>query len=147
MKYNENIIITLISLGLTGLFATLSAFAGSAIIGSFWGWFWITVLLMVIIFALVNTYFLRKDAELQQLVETRLVNEIIKTSIAINCSYCHISNVVPVQIGEKNTFMCESCNQVNKITIQFVSTALTTPLETVKIPLESETVAEFKVRN
>jgi hypothetical protein len=147
MKYNDNIKIILISLGLTVLFATLSGFAGSALIGSFWGWFWISILLLILIFAVANTYFLRKDAELQQFIEAQLITENAKTTVTINCSYCHISNIVPVQFTEKNTFKCESCNQANKITIQFISTALTTPIETVKIPIESETFAEFKVSN
>jgi hypothetical protein len=52
------LIVTGISLGITCLFSTLFGFAGSTIIGTFWGWFWISLLTQFVIFVVEFVAFL-----------------------------------------------------------------------------------------
>jgi hypothetical protein len=143
MKRPETIIIA-VSVGLTVLFALLFGFAGSSIIGTFWGWFWITILVLVISFAVINSYLIQRDSQTTNSFELEALKEISKISIRLSCSYCQQNNNVPIVLNKRNTFKCESCNQANGVTMQFMSTALTSPLDSVNIPVD-ETTAVFKV--
>lgn len=144
MKKIELTIAT-ISIGLTFLFAALFGFAGSAIIGTFWGWFWITTLILVIGFAVANSYFIRKDSQIRDVVEVEALKQLSKFSIKLECAYCQQANITQLLINQRNTFKCDGCNQVNGVSMQFMATALTSPVESVKIPLENTESVEFKV--
>jgi len=139
------ILITLISVGLTCLISTLFGFAGSTIIGTFWGWFWITILIQFIGFLIINSYLIQKDNLQRQQAELETLDKLAKFSIKLTCAYCQQYNVTPIQLNQKNTFKCESCNQVNGISMQFMATTLTSPIESVKIPVEKSESIEFKV--
>jgi hypothetical protein len=134
-----------ISLGLTALFSALFGFAGSAIIGTFWGWFWVTMLLQIIGFITVNSFLLQRDSIQLQQAEAEALEQLSKFTIKVSCAYCQQSNTTPVQLNQRNTFKCESCNQVNGISMQFMATTLTSPIESVKIPIENSGTIEFKV--
>jgi transcription elongation factor Elf1 len=134
-----------VSFGLTIAISTLFGFAGSTIIGTFWGWFWVSLLVQVIGFAIVNSFLLQRDNALNQQIELEALDKLSKFTIKLTCAYCQQSNITPIQLDTKNTFKCESCNQVNGISMQFMSTTLTSPIDSVKLPIESSTVAEFKV--
>jgi len=134
-----------ISLGLTALFSALFGFAGSAIIGTFWGWFWVTMLLQIIGFIAVNSFLLQRDSIQLQQAEAEALEQLSKFTIKVSCAYCQQSNTTPVQLNQRNTFKCESCNQVNGISMQFMATTLTSPIESVKIPIENSGTIEFKV--
>ena len=134
-----------ISIGLTILFSTLFGFAGSAIVGTFWGWFWVTMLLQVIGFIAVNSYLLQRDSIQLQQAETEALEQLSKFTIKVSCAYCQQYNTTPIQLNQRNTFKCESCNQVNGISMQFMATTLTSPIESVKIPIENSGTVEFKV--
>ena len=134
-----------ISLGLTAVFSTLFGFAGSAIIGTFWGWFWVTMLLQIIGFIAVNSYLLQRDSIQLQQAEAEALEQLSKFTIKVSCAYCQQYNTTPVQLNQRNTFKCESCNQVNGISMQFMATTLTSPIESVKIPIENSGTIEFKV--
>ena len=138
-------VILLVSIGVTTLIATLFGFAGSAIIGTFWAWFWITILLQVIIFAITNSYFLQKDKFNEDRLTVQTLEQFAKFTIKLNCSYCQQPSTIPIQLNQRNTFKCESCNQINGVTMQFISTPLTTPIESVSIPIENSESIEFKV--
>lgn len=146
MKYNETLIAAAISIGLTITFSTLFGFAGSAVIGTFWGWFWISLLVLVVGFAVVNSYLIRRDSEIRHLIDTELATQTTNTSVRLACAYCQTPNVTSVLLNQRNTFKCESCNQVNNVNIQFLATALTSPIEGTKLYTESETLAEFKLQ-
>lgn len=136
-----------ISLGLTAVLSALFGFAGSAIVGTFWGWFWLSFLLLVIGFAVVNSFLIQRDITLSQKLEVETLEKLSKFTIKLTCAYCQQPNVTPIQLNIKNTFKCESCNQVNGISMQFMSTTLTTPLDSVALPVENSSFAEFKVSN
>jgi hypothetical protein len=143
---NKNIILLVsISLGTTSLVSTLFGFAGSSIIGTFWGWFWVSSLVQFIAFGIANSYFIQRDNITIQQQELEALDKLSKFSVKLSCAYCQQSNVVPVQLNQKNTFKCEGCNQVNGVSMQFMSTTLTTPVESVKIPVENSNSIEFKV--
>lgn len=135
------------SIAITGLISVLFGFAGSSIIGTFWSWFCISFLIQFLGFVLYNSFLIQKDNIALQDSEVEALRHISKMSIKITCAYCQTHNVTPIQFNRRNTFKCESCNQVNGVSIQFSSTAITTPLESVKIPVDENESIEFVVNN
>jgi hypothetical protein len=134
-----------ISIGITCLVSTLFGFAGSTIIGTFWGWFWISLLVQFLAFVAVNSFLIQRDNELAQQAETEALNALSKFTVKLTCAYCQQVNIAPIQLNQRNTFKCESCNQVNGISMQFMATTLTSPIESVKIPVENSGTVEFKI--
>ena len=145
MNNKLTLTIASISLGITAAISALFGLAGSAIIGTFWAWFWISFLLLIIGFAVVNSFLIQRDNALNQQLEIEALDKFSKFTIKVSCAYCQQSNVTPIQLDRKNTFKCESCNQVNGVSMQFMATTLTTPIEAIKIPVENSSIAEFKV--
>lgn len=138
-------IVLLVSLTLTSLVSTLFGFAGQTIIGTFWGWFWISLLVQFIGFVAYNSYLIQKDDIAMQRAEVETLEQLAKFSVQLSCSYCNQSNVTPIQLNKRNTFKCESCNQVNGVSMQFMATSLTTPIQSVKLPLSGEDSVEIKM--
>ena len=134
-----------ISLGTTCLVSTLFGFAGSSIIGTFWGWFWISLLVQFIGFVAYNSFLIQRDQAINQQAEIETLDKLAKFTIKVTCAYCQQANVTPIQLNQRNTFKCESCNQVNGISMQFMATTLTSPIESVKLPVENSNSVEFKV--
>jgi hypothetical protein len=144
---NKNIILLVsISLGTTFLVSSLFGLAGSTIIGTFWGWFCVSLLVQFIVFGIANSYLIQRDYIAIQQQDLEALDKLSKFSIRISCGYCEQANTIPIQLNQKNTFKCESCNQVNGVSMQFMATTLTTPVESVKIPIENSDSVEFKVR-
>ena len=134
-----------ISLGITVTLSALVGFAGASIFGSFWGWFSLAFLFLVVAFAIVNSFLIQRDIATQQRAEVDALAQLSKFSIKLNCAYCQQPSVTPIQLNQKNTFKCEACNQVNGVSMQFMATTLTTPLESVDIPVKDSPLAEFRV--
>lgn len=124
------------SLLITSLISVLFGFAGASIIGTFWSWFCISFLVQFIGFILYNSFLIQKDSIALQEAEVEALKQISKISIKVNCAYCQMPNVTPVQLDRKNTFKCEGCNQVNGVAMQFMATTITTPLQSIKRPLQ-----------
>ena len=139
------LLVLAISLSITTVISTLFGFAGSAIIGTFWAWFWVSLLIQVIGFAVVNSFLIQRDNALAQVAEIEALDRYTKFTVKLNCAYCQQPNTTPIQLDIKNTFKCESCNQINGVSMQFLATTLTSPIESVKIPIDDSTIAEFKV--
>lgn len=118
-----------LSVGITIGLSILFGLAGSTIIGTFWGWFWLSFLGQVVVFALANSYFLQKDSIVVQQIENEALDKLSKFTIRLSCAYCGTSNTLPIILGQKNTFVCESCNQTNSVSINFMATTITTPIE------------------
>lgn len=125
--------------------STLFGFAGSTIIGTFWSWFWISLLIIFLGFVSYNSFLIQKDNISLQEAEVEALKHISKISIKIPCAYCQIPNVSIIQLNQKNTFKCESCNQANGIAIQFMATTITTPIESVTIPAGENESIQFSV--
>lgn len=139
------LIVVATSLGITSLFSGLIGLAGSSIVGNFWGWFWLSYLLQIFGFFIYNSYLMQKNKTVQQQIELEALKEFSNFSVKLNCAYCQQVNVAPIQLNQKNSFKCESCNQVNGIFMQFSATTLTTPIESVKIPVPQSESIEFRV--
>jgi len=133
------------SIAITAAVSTLFGFAGSSIVGTFWGWFWVTLLIQFVGFVIVNSILVQRDNIAFQQVELEALDRLSKFTIKLSCSYCQQSNITPIQLNQRNTFKCESCNQVNGVSMQFMATTLTTPIEGVKIPTGNSEMVEFKV--
>jgi hypothetical protein len=147
MKKFEYLILVLSLLG-TAIISAVFGFAGSSIVGTFWGWFWISFATQIIGFLIWNSYLLQQQSNFNQQTELALLEQISKFAVRLSCAYCKQQNDVPIQLNEKNTFKCDSCNQTNGIYMQFTATTLTTPLESVKLPLpETNQELEIKVRS
>jgi hypothetical protein len=134
------------SILLTCLISVLFGFAGSTIIGTFWSWFCISLLVLFVGFISYNSFLIQRDNIALQDAEVQALKEISKISIKVGCAYCQLANVTPIQLNRKNTFKCEGCNQVNGVTMQFMATAVTTPLETIKMPVGEDSI-EFSANN
>lgn len=132
---------------MTGVVSALFGFAGRTIVGTFWGWFTITLLVQFVGFISYNSFLIQKDNIALQESEVEALKQISKISIKIACAYCQLVNVIPIQLNRKNTFKCEGCNQVSGVSMQFLATTVTTPLESVKIPVGENESIQFTVNN
>jgi hypothetical protein len=121
-------LVLLISLGFTALVSILVGTGGYMLSGKFWGYFVIAFCAQVIIFAIVNTFLLRKDAVETLEILNKQMEQISKFTVRLTCSYCSQQNVVPIILNQENRFKCDSCNQINGVKMQFFSTQITTPL-------------------
>ena len=71
-------------------------------------------------------------------VESEYLNAIAKNTVIVQCAYCKKQNAVPVTLNQENRFVCDSCNNTNGIKMQFFSTQITTPIESLsKTPIEA----------
>ena len=122
-------IIASASILVTIIVSAIFGFTGSTIIGTFWSWFWISLLTQVIGFFVVNSFLLQKKIENERILEIQEMKEISKFSINLNCAYCKQANIAPIILNKKNTFKCDACNQVNGVFMQFTATTLTTPID------------------
>lgn len=140
------LLIIAVSLFVTALFSSLCGVCGSMIVGSFWGWFWVSFLVQFIGFIAWNSYLLQREKETQFKLELEELETLSKFIVRLSCAYCGQNHDVPIRLNVRNNFKCTSCNQSNGVHMQFSATQITTPIESVKIPLpeEQETV-EFKV--
>lgn len=140
-----NLIILAASVSLTSVISTLFGFAGRTIVGTFWGWFWVSLLIQFIGFMAYNSYLIQKDNLALQKAEINALEQFSKFSVRLTCAYCEQATAVPIQLNQRNTFKCEGCNQVNGVSMQFMATTLTTPINSVKIPVNGNEPIEFKV--
>jgi hypothetical protein len=121
-------LVLLISIGFTALVSILIGTAGYMIAGKFWGFFIISFCVQFIIFAIINTFLLRKDAIESVAIVNEQLDKLSKFTVRLTCSYCSQNNVVLIVLNQENRYKCDSCNQVNGIKMQFFSTQITTPL-------------------
>ena len=139
------IIILSVSLAVTALVSTLFGFFGTMLVGTFWAWFGISFLAQVIIFLTINSVLIRNEYYSLRQTEIEELEALSKFTITLACGYCKQPNTIGIQLNQRNTFKCESCNQTNSITMQFSAVPVTTPIESVKIPVENSSSIEFKV--
>lgn len=132
------------SITLTSIISTLFGFAGKTIVGTFWGWFWISLLIQFIGFIAYNSYLIQKDNIAIQQAEVEALEQFSKFSVKLSCAYCQFNSVIPIQLNQRNTFKCEGCSQVNGVSMQFMATTLTTPVTSIALPTNSKDSAEFK---
>lgn len=145
MNTKTFLFVGLISITITCAISSLFGLAGRTIIGTFWGWFWISLLVQFLGFVAYNSYLLQRDEYVLQTAQNEALEQLSKFTIKIACAYCQQSNITPIQLNQRNTFKCEGCNQVNGVSIQFMATTLTTPIESVKLPIADQPLTEFKI--
>lgn len=133
-----NLVILAVSFIVTSLFSCLCAVCGTMIMGTFWGWFWLAFLVQLVGFIAWNSYLLQKERAIQFNMELQELETMSKFLVRLSCAYCNQKHDVPIRLNAKNTFKCESCAQVNGVHMQFSATQVTTPIESVKIPLPGE---------
>ena len=115
LSNNPETIVIVLSVIFTLLVSTTFGLGGWLIFEKFWGFFLISFVLQFVIFGIVNSFLRRKDF----IETTKVINEQLEATskhvINLTCSYCQISNIVPIVLNQENRFKCESCNQVNGI--------------------------------
>lgn len=141
-----NLIVLSASVFITSLISTLFGFAGKTIIGTFWGWFCISFLAIFIFFVAYNSYLIQKDNLALEAAEIEALKQLSKFTIKLSCAYCQQNNLIPIQLNQRNSFKCEGCNQVNGVSMQFMATTLTTPIQSVTIPADTNNSIEFKIK-
>ena len=135
-----------ISIAVTLFFSAVIAFAGSFIHGTFWGWFGISCALQIIGFIIWNSYLIQKDNAIAQQNDIDELRAISNISIKLTCAYCNQLNDVPIRLNRKNTFKCDFCSQINGVFMQFTATTVTTPIDSVTLPLDETSSTEFQVK-
>lgn len=133
-----NLTILSVSIVLTSLLSCLCAVFGTMIVGTFWGWFWVTFLVQLVGFIAWNSYLLQKERALQFSMELQELETMSKFVVRLSCAYCNQQHDVPIRLNVKNAFKCTNCTQTNGVHMQFSATQVTTPIESVKIPLPDE---------
>lgn len=114
------------SLGLVML-GSIAVGTGTLLLGSsFWGGFLIAAFVQFIGGYLWNTSLERKDQMFAQTLITQATDNPIPTELS--CAYCRVKNIVPLSLSVENVFKCKSCNQTNKIYIQYTTVRLTSTL-------------------
>lgn len=142
---SPTLIIILLSVTFTSIVSTIFGFAGQTIIGTFWGWFWVSWLVQFLGSIAYNSFLMQRDAIQLAEAEASALAQLAKISVKISCAYCQQSNTAAIQLNQRNYFKCEGCNQVNGISMQFMATAVTEPINSVKLPIENEPAAEIKI--
>jgi hypothetical protein len=144
MKKPEILIIGLSLLG-TSIISILLALAASTLIGTFWSWFIIIFVLQIVGFSVFNSILIQRQSNFLIATELAELEQLSKFSIKLSCAYCNQPNDCQIQLNQKNSFKCESCNQVNGVYMQFTATTQTTPIQSVTLPLPDSDRAEIKV--
>jgi hypothetical protein len=138
-------LIVLISLTITLIVSSFIGIGTLLLWGNFWGGLFLGLGVQLVGFAIFNTVLLRKD----EITVTKLLNEQLETiskhTLKLQCSYCKKPNVIPIRLDQENRFKCEFCNQVNGVKMQFFTTQITTPLESVLLPIGNDKDAEIRV--
>ena len=76
----------------------------------------------------------KEDAE--QIINGVLEGAVeLKVPIALSCAYCNTVNRVPLSLLDDNSFKCNSCNQSNKVYIQYSTVRITTPIASAKLDM------------
>ena len=74
-----------------------------------------------------------RDSRIKQDVDS-IVDSVIANAtelripIDLSCAYCHIQNNVGLALSVDNSFTCASCNQLNRVFIQYTTARTTIPL-------------------
>lgn len=134
LSSSEFIVISL-SLLLTIFISSLAGLGGYLIIKNFLGVFIISFCIQFVGFIILNTILQRKD----DIANTKIINEHLNTlakySVTLPCAYCTKTSQAPVILNQENKLNCEYCNQVSGIKMQFFTTQITTPLQSITLPV------------
>ena len=143
--YKPETLIVLLSLGITTLISTVFALGFYLYTGKFLAPFCIITALQFFFFVIANTILKKRDVDRMTRYEIDALEKLSKFSVNLQCSYCKLSNTVPITLNKENRFTCNSCKQVNGIKMQFFTTQITTPIETNPIERIIETATKTSV--
>jgi hypothetical protein len=121
------IVIGLSIIATTGV-ATVCGIIGPSIAGNFLSWFSLSILIQVVCFFAINTFIAQRERISQEMIQLEALDKLANFTLQLSCAYCQQPNTTIVQLNQKNTFKCESCNQTNGVYMQFTATTLTTPV-------------------
>lgn len=138
--------ILLNSIGVTLFIATVFAIGVTLVFGmNFFGALILGFVLQIVVFFVINSFLIARDQKLQLEMLQRDLDVAAKYTVTLNCAYCRQVNKAIVVLNQRNTFKCDHCNQVNSIQMMFSTAQVTTPLESVGLPLPDDTIAEIKI--
>jgi len=115
-----------------------------ALFHSFIGGFILAYVIQVLGGYVWNTYLERKEHNFAQTISNEIDSQIGKltTPLELSCAYCNIVNKIQFALGDTTHFKCVSCNQPNKIYVQFTTVRITSPittnLETGEVDMDQE---------
>jgi hypothetical protein len=141
---NPTVIVGLFSILFTTIISGVVGLGGYLLTGTFWGFFILAFGVQFILFAIINTFLLRKDTIEGAKVLNEQLENLSKFTIQLTCAYCKQTNAVPIVLNQENRFKCGSCNQVNAVKMQFFAAQITTPLQKVVMPVGENESIEFK---
>jgi hypothetical protein len=142
----QETLLILVSLLITSFISAIVGIGVLLWLGTFWGGFFTAFAAQIVIFAVINSFLIRKD----QIKYTELLNQQLeaasKYAIQLSCAYCKQPNTTPIVLNQENRFKCEYCGQISSIKMQFYAAQITIPLEKVILPSnESDSAVIFKV--
>ena len=123
------LLIASISVCITIVVSSICGALGPFIAGTFWSWFALSFLFQLICFYVANSFLVQRERVSEELIQLQALDKLANFMVPLSCAYCKQPNNVLIQLNQKNTFKCESCNQTNGVFMQFSSTTLTTPIE------------------
>jgi len=132
LSSSEFVVISL-SLLITVFISSLFGIGGYLLVKSFLSFFLISFGIQFVGFIILNTILQRKD----DIANTKIINEhldtLAKYSVTLPCAYCTKTSQAPVILNQENKLNCEYCNQVSGIKMQFFTTQITTPLQSITV--------------
>jgi hypothetical protein len=123
------LLIASISICITIVVSSIFGAIGPIIAGTFWSWFALSFVFQIICFFVANSFLVQRERVSEELLQLQTLDKLANFTVQLSCAYCKQPNNVIIQLNQKNTFKCESCNQTNGVFMQFSSTTLTTPIE------------------
>jgi hypothetical protein len=132
-----------ISIVFMTIIATLSGCGTYFIFKSFFGGFILAFVIQILGGYIWNTYLERRERKFAETLSNELDTQIGKmtTPFELSCAYCNVINKIAYSLEDTTYFKCVSCNQPNKIFVQFTTTRVTTPITnsvTGEIDMEQE---------
>jgi hypothetical protein len=129
MNNKIELLIAAASLSLTVIISSIAGVFGPFIAGTFWSWFTLSFIFQIVCFFIVNSFLVQRERMSEELIELQALDKLSNFTVPLTCAYCKQPNNTLIQLNQKNTFKCGSCNQTNGVYMQFSATTLTTPIE------------------
>jgi len=126
MKFSKKIL--MISTSLAIVFGSSAALAyGLSIFEiSFWPAFWLIAIIQFLAPVLWSRLY--ETRKLLEVLDEYKAKPYRKYSIPLNCTYCNAKNEIEIDLTDTE-FKCENCKKFNGIHVNFMTAAITEPID------------------
>lgn len=125
------------SLGITVGVSVLGGLSTTYLLGNFMGGFLGLVVIQLILgYVLSVQRDMRNEATREALEGLEGLSTVPRVSL--NCAYCKVANMVPIDLNTDNVFQCANCTSPNRVYVQFTPVRLTVPMSS--NPLDAQRI-------